>query len=51
MEEKNQAKGDLSRRVDSFEGDNAKNTKEDQVVELKIEEDSSDNGSVEDFGI
>jgi len=41
----------LSRRADSFEGDNAKKIKDDQVAEIKIEEESSDNGSVEYFGI
>lgn len=51
MEEEKQAKGDLPRKVDALEADDAEKAKEDQVAELKTEEDSSDNGSVEDFGI
>lgn len=51
MEEEKQAKGDLSKKADSLEADDAEKAKEDQVAELKTEENSSDNGLVEDFGI
>lgn len=51
MEEEKQAKGDLSRSDECLEAEGAQKAKEGQVAELETEEDSSDNESVEDFGI
>ena len=51
MEEEKQDNGYLSRMYDSLEGNDIDKAMEDQIAELKTEEDSSENGLLKDFGI
>lgn len=51
IEEEKQVKGDLSRSNGYLEAEDAQKAKEGQEAELETEVDSSDNGSIEDFGI
>jgi len=51
MEEEKQDNGYISRMYDSLEGNDADKAMEDQIAELKSEDDSSENGFLKDFGI
>ena len=51
MEEEKQDNRYLSRMYDSLEGNSVDKAMEDQIAELKTEEDSSENGLLKDFGI